>query len=359
MNLHAEVAVTRGAFSLNATVDADQGVTLAVLGPNGSGKSTLLSALAGLIPGTSVTLGNDVHRETPPPIGVVFQDLRLFPTMSALENVAFPLRARGVPKVKARRRAAEILTRLGLAGDRFRARPGELSGGESQRVALARALITEPTLLLLDEPTSSLDITARGQVRSLLAEIFAGHSGVCVLVTHDPVEAMTLGDQIMVLENGRVTQTGTPAQIREAPRSHYAADLAGVNLFAGTLEPLDAGAGRLRTPEGNLTVAWPAGIPAHEVTDAVAVLRPSDVTLHTMEPAGGSARNIFHGHICGMSIDGERARIRVDARPPVVAEVTLGSVERLGLREGLEVWASAKAVEVRIDRGSREPPPPR
>jgi len=352
MSLHAEIALTRGTFDLDVSVGAENGTTLAVLGPNGSGKSTILAALAGLVAGARVTLdGVETTGDTPPSIGVVFQDLRLFPTMSALENAAFPLRARAVPRAEARALAADALTGLGLPADRHLVRPGELSGGESQRVALARALITEPRLLLLDEPTSALDITARGQIRSLLARILAGRPGVCVLVTHDPVEAMTLGDQILVLENGRLTQTGTPAQIREAPRSPYAADLVGVNLFRGTLEPLDAGAGLLSTGAGDLIVAWPAGLPLARVTDALAILRPADVTLHTMEPAGGSARNTFRGRIAGISIDGERARIRVQARPPVVAEVTLGSVQRLALREGMEVWASAKAVEVRIDRG--------
>ena len=352
MSLHAEVAVERGAFSLNVTIEADQGSTLAILGPNGSGKSTLLSALAGLTPRARVTLdGADILQGQPPPIGVVFQDLRLFPTMCALDNAAFPLRARSVRRSEAAPRAVEALTRLGLPEGRHRARPRDLSGGEGQRVALARALSTEPTLLLLDEPTSALDITARGRVRSLLADILASHPGVCVLVTHDPIEAMTLGDRIVVLENGRVTQVGTPAEIREAPRSRYAADLAGVNLFAGTLMPLDAGAGKLTTPAGDLIVAWPAGLPAAQLTDVVAVLRPADVTLHTAQPAGGSARNIFRGRVVSVSLDGERARVLVDAQPPVVAEVTLGSVDRLGLRPGLEVWATAKAVEVQIDQG--------
>lgn len=351
MSLRAEVAVTRGGFDLRATVDAENGTTLAILGPNGSGKSTLLSALAGLTSETRVDLnGAAILLADPPPIGVVFQDLRLFPTLSALENAAFPLRARSIHKGEARRRATAMLTRLGLPAQRFHARPRDLSGGESQRVALARAFITAPALLLLDEPTSALDITARGQVRSLLAGILSEHPGVCVLVTHDPVEALTLGDRLMVLEHGRVTQEGTPAQIRETPMSPYAADLVGVNLFVGSLAPLDSGAGRLTTPLGDLIVAWPSDLPKRSVSDAVAVLRPVDVTLHTQEPGGGSARNIFHGSIEGMSLEGERARVRLDSRPPVVAEVTLGSVERLGLREGLDVWATAKAVEVRIEQ---------
>jgi molybdate transport system ATP-binding protein len=352
MSLHADITVTRGAFDLDAVIDAESGSTLAVLGPNGSGKTTLLHALVGLVGGTGVALdGTDLLRMSPPPIGVVFQDLRLFPTMSALENAAFPLRARSVPKNEARERGAGMLDRLGLPADRHEARPKDLSGGEAQRVALARALITEPALLLLDEPTSSLDITARGQVRSLLAGVLREHPGVCVLVTHDPIEAMTLGETIMVLEQGRVTQIGTPAQIRETPRSAYAADLAGVNLFVGTLTPLDGGAGTLATAAGELVVAWPPGLPHDPLDHAVAVLRPADVTLHTSAPEGGSARNIFRGPVESVSVDGERARVAVAARPPVVAEVTLGSVDRLGLREGLEVWASAKAVEVRVERG--------
>ncbi|MEA2557405.1 MAG: molybdate transport system ATP-binding protein [Actinomycetota bacterium] len=352
MSLHAEVTVRRSGFGLDVTVDAESGTTLAILGPNGSGKTTLLSALAGLSPDVRVTLdGRNNLLERAPSIGVVFQDLRLFPTMSALENAAFPLRARSVPKTESRRRAAATLSGMGFPEKRFKAKPDALSGGEAQRVALARALITEPRLLLLDEPTSSLDITARAQMRSLLAGVLADQAGVCVLVTHDPIEAMTLGDRIMVLEGGRVTQTGTPAEIRDTPRSPYAADLVGVNLFAGTLTPLDAGAGRLTTPLGELTVAWPSGRPHDDSVDVLAVLRPADVTLHAVEPAGGSARNTFHGPISGISLEGERARIRVAARPPIVAEVTLGSVERLGLRMGMEVWATAKAVEVRIDRG--------
>ncbi|MEP7059303.1 MAG: ABC transporter ATP-binding protein [Actinomycetota bacterium] len=345
MSLNAKVRATRGAFELDAVVKVEARTTLAILGPNGSGKTTLLHALASLLPGESVATDGASS------IGVVFQDLRLFPTMSALENAAFPLRARSVRKDEARERAAALLTRLGLAPDRFGARPGGLSGGEEQRVALARALIVDPDLLLLDEPTSSLDISARGQVRSLLSGVLREREGVCILVTHDPVEAMTLGDTIMVLEGGRVTQTGTPAQIRETPRSAYAADLAGVNLFVGTLAPLEDGAGTLVTSAGELTAAWPTGMPHAPLEDAVAVLRPADITLHTSAPEGGSARNIVPGRVRSISVDGERARIGIDARPALVAEITLGSVERLGLLVGLEVWASAKAVEVRIEHG--------
>ena len=167
---------------------------------------------------------------------MVFQSLLLFPHLSATENVAFPLRARGVPKPEARERASELLTRLGLA-NRADARPGDLSGGEAQRVALARALIVEPGLLLLDEPLSALDVGARVRVRELIREELARFPGVRIIVTHDPVEASLLADRLVLLEGGMVTQIGTPEDIRAAPRSRYAADLVGVNAFRGLLEP--------------------------------------------------------------------------------------------------------------------------
>jgi len=167
------------------------------------------------------------------------------------------------------------------------------------------------------------------------------------LVTHDPVEALTLADRIVVLEGGQVTQTGTPEQLRNAPRTPYVADLVGVNLFAGRLEPLDAGAGSIVTSSGSIVVPWPDDLPRASLDGVLGVLRPSDVVLHTGRPEG-SARNVVHGRVAEIAIEGERARVRVAGAPPVVAEITLGSVDRLALREGEDVWASFKAVEVTL-----------
>ena len=351
MSLHAEVRLRRDGFSLDAALDAEPGETVALIGPNGSGKSTFVQAVAGLTENGETHLsleGIDVSTLPPErrPIGVVFQDLRLFPHLSAMENAAFPLRAHGIAKQEARDRARALLARLGLPEARMHARPGDLSGGEGQRVALARALIGEPTLLLLDEPTSALDVQARAQLRPLLRTTLAAFPGVRLLVTHDPVEAMTLADRLVVLEDGRVTQAGTPAAIREAPRSSYVADLVGLNLYAGRLEPLDEGAGRLVTDDGELVVAWPVELPRQPLEGITATLRPAEVVLHTVRPEGGSARNVLRGEVAAVSVEGERARVRIASAPPIVAEVTLGSVTRLGLHEGAEIWASCKAVEL-------------
>ena len=359
MTLQADVVIRReGGFVVEAGVMVPAGRTVALLGPNGAGKSTFVAALAGLEPieGGRIQLDGTLLEDPVAgvrvlsqdrPVGVVFQDLLLFPHLSALENAAFPLRARGVPRAEARREAGDLLERLGV-GHRARARPGELSGGEAQRVALARALVHRPRLLLLDEPLSSLDVRARAEIRTLVRTTLAGFDGVRVLVTHDPVEAMTLADELVLLENGRITQTGTPEEIRAAPRTPYAAELVGLNLFAGRLVRLDDGAGRIETPDGDVVVAWPpdAG-QADRVGGVLALLRPSDVSLYRSRPEG-SARNVVSGRITSVSIEAERARVRIASSPPLVAEVTPGSVTRLGLTEGVEVWASFKAVEVTV-----------
>jgi molybdate transport system ATP-binding protein len=358
MTLSVDVVVSRGPLRVHATLDAQGGETVALLGPNGSGKSSVVACLAGLLlpdEGTVVLDGRtlddaNVHTHVPPEdrsVGMVFQDGLLFPHLSAIENAAFPLRARGAAASEARARSRELLERLGFPASRADAPPTDLSGGEAQRVAIARALIHRPRLLLLDEPSSSLDVRARSELRPLIRETLDGFDGVRILVTHDPVEALTVADRIVVLEEGNVTQSGTPEQLRNAPRTPYVADLVGVNVFAGRLEPLDPGAGSVVTSAGVVVVPWPSDLPREPVDGVLAVLRPSDVVLHTSRPEG-SARNVVHGRVAEIAIEGERARIRLAGAPPVVAEITLGSVKRLGLREGRTAWASFKAVEVTL-----------
>ncbi|HEX2681821.1 MAG TPA: ABC transporter ATP-binding protein, partial [Candidatus Dormibacteraeota bacterium] len=228
--------VERNEFALDVDMTVFAGETVAVLGPNGAGKTTLLRALAGLVPiAGHVELDGEVFDDSASRVhvpterrrvGLVFQDHVLFPHMTVLQNVAFGLGRDG------RRIAVDWLTRAGLA-EKAAAMPGELSGGQAQRVALLRTMATEPRLLLLDEPLSALDVTIRAEVRRELARQLADYKGIRILVTHDPLEAIALADRLVVLEHGRIVQSGTPADVTARPRSRFVADLAGVNLLRG------------------------------------------------------------------------------------------------------------------------------
>jgi molybdate transport system ATP-binding protein len=350
-----DVTIERPSLTIHASLAADAGETVALLGPNGAGKSSVVEAIAGVLEPSQATIQVTGERidGLPPerrPIGVAFQGARLFPTMSVLENVAFPLRARGVPRRDARAAARRLLDDVvgkAVAPD---AATSNLSGGEAQRVALARALAPEPRVLLLDEPLAAVDVSARADLRALLRRITSTFSGVCVLVAHDPIDALTLADRIVVLERGEVSQSGTPAELRAAPATSYVADLVGVNLLVGTLEPIDGGTMALRTSGGGTVIVAATGTPAataDAASDVMATISPSDVALHLRRPEG-SPRNVFRGAVEEVAIVGDRARVRLATEPPLVAEITRGSAERLGLEPGLEIFASCKAVEVRL-----------
>jgi molybdate transport system ATP-binding protein len=350
MPLDVDVEVKRGERTIGVSFSVADGETVALVGRNGAGKTTALEAIAGIVPATGrVVLDGRSLAELPPErrgIGVTFQDAMLFPKLSVLENVAFPLRAGGASRDAARARAGAMLADLAPAVDPA-ARPRTLSGGERQRVALARALAGEPRVLLLDEPFASVDAEAKPELRSLLRRTLASFDGPRVLVTHDPVEATTLADRLVLLEDGRVTQTGTPSEVRNRPVTRYAAELVGTNLFEGSLIPDQGGVGILRTQTGELTVVWPDGLVVAAVDDVRATLSPAEIALHVEEPHG-SARNVFRGAVEEVATVGGRARIRLRTSPPLVAELTVGSVERLGIVPGRDVWASCKAVEIRL-----------
>ncbi|MGH9039432.1 MAG: ABC transporter ATP-binding protein [Acidimicrobiia bacterium] len=343
--LTAEVGLRLGALDLDVGIEMPPGELVALLGPNGAGKTTLLKILAGLVApdrGRVVLDGavlDDVAtaRHVPVerrPVGYVFQDYLLFPHLSALENVAFGLRSRGIPKREARRGAGEWLDRVGLA-EHADARPAALSGGQAQRVALARALATEPRVLLLDEPLAALDATTRLSTRRELRRQLDRYEGVRLLVTHDPLEAMALADRLVVLEEGRISQTGTPTEISRRPRSRYIADLVGLNLLRGRGDQEG-----VVFPGASLIVAGP--VPTGEV---FAVVHPRAVSLHRERP-GGSPRNVWSGTVDGLDYEGERVRVMVGGTLPIVAEVTPGAVADLRLGDGGMVWVSVKATEI-------------
>ncbi|MFF0488740.1 ABC transporter ATP-binding protein [Nocardia sp. NPDC004068] len=344
MTLRADLRVDRGRFRLDIAVTAEPGEVVALLGPNGAGKTTALRALAGLLPldGGRIAVGDRVW-DAPPSVfvpadrrraGVVFQDYLLFQHLSALDNVAFGLRARGMRCAPARARAASWLERVGL-GEHARATPRELSGGQAQRVALARALATEPQLLLLDEPLAALDASTRLQVRADLARHLRDYTGHTVLVTHDPLDAMVLADRLVILEEGVVVQQGSPTDVARRPRSDYVANLVGLNLFRGTATPT----GVDLTTGGRLTTAAPA------TGEVFVAFPPAAVGLHPERPTG-SPRNTWPVTVVDLEQHAHLTRVRLDGSPPVLADITPAAVAELRLRVGTRMWAAVKASEI-------------
>jgi len=345
MSLEASVRLRRGTFELDVALAVEAGETAAILGPNGCGKTTLLHALAGLVPLDEgrVTLDGVVMEDAAQgiavpteqrPIAVVFQNQLLFPHMSALDNVAFGLRCHGRPRAEARRVARQWLESMGLA-DHARARPDALSGGQGQRVALARALAVEPRMLLLDEPLAAVDVQGRAELRRDLRRHLASFGGVRLLVTHDPLEAFALADRVIVLEEGHVVQTGTPAAVTARPRSRWVADLAGVNLFHGRAQ-----GDRVTLDDGGELI-----VPGAVTGDVFAAIHPRAIALLQAKPEG-TPRNVWRGTIDEIDVAGPIARVRVRTVPPVVAEVTTASVDALGLIPGAQVWVTIKATEI-------------
>ncbi|MFF8838016.1 ABC transporter permease [Streptomyces sp. NPDC015130] len=327
------------------TLDADPGTTIAVVGPNGAGKTTLLRALLGLTPRAHATLrlgGTDVtglppHRRR---VAWVPQDGALFPHLSALSNTAYGLRAHGVPRAEARRTAQAWLDRLGV-GHLSHRRPAQLSGGQAQRVALARALAARPRLLLLDEPLAALDQTTRAHVRHTLRRHLAGFGGVCLIVTHDPVEAVSLADRVLVLEDGRTLQDASPGEVSRHPRSPWVARMLGSNAWPGA-----ATAEGLALDGGGTLVAAEPPPPG---TRALAVIAPEAVAVHREKP-GGSPRNVWPGTVREITASGSRLRVLVtsDRAPDLVAEITPQAAAELGLADGVPVWTGVKATEVTV-----------
>ena len=348
--LDAVITLGLGELDLDVELTADTGEAVAVLGPNGAGKTTIVRALAGLVPidQGQITLdgavldrpdrGTFVPSERRP-IGVVFQDHLLFPRMTARDNVAFGLRASGIDKATAHAQAEQWLDRFGLA-EHARSRPSALSGGQAQRVALARALATNPKLLLLDEPLSALDASTKVHVRAELRRHLGTFEGARILVTHDPIDALILADRLVIVEHGRITQSGTPADITSRPATRYVADLVGINLLHGRLDGttvhLDEGA--------ELTVAAPDDVPRGDVALAV---RPQTIALYAERP-DGSPRNVWAATVSDLEADRDRIRVRLVGPIAVTAEVTATAAHTLGLHPGQQVWASIKAVDVTV-----------
>jgi len=340
VSLRADIQVNRDGFVLDVELTASPGETVAVLGPNGAGKTTLLRALAGLIPirGHVELEGevlDDSRTRTHVPteerrVGLVFQDHVLFPHMTVLKNVAFGLRRDASATARA------WLERSGL-GEKAGTMPRALSGGQAQRVALLRTLVTDPRLLLLDEPLSALDVSIRAEVRRELSRQLTGFKGVRILVTHDPLEAMALADRLLVLEQGKIVQDGSPGEVTARPRSRFVADLAGVNLLRG-----DGRGDHIELDGGEILTTPESG-----GGRVFAVIHPRAVALYLARPEG-TPRNVWRATAEDLDLQGERVRVRLSGPVPLVAEVTPAAVRDLHLDSGADVWVAVKATEISV-----------
>ncbi|GAB7071215.1 ATP-binding cassette domain-containing protein [Mycobacterium hodleri] len=332
----------------------EHGKVLAVLGPNGAGKSTLLLLIAGLLRPDDgrITLGERVLTDTNTGIFVpahdrgvamLSQQALLFPHMTVAANVAFAPRCKGHSRSDSRataRRWLEAVDADALA-DR---RPAQLSGGQAQRVAVARALAAEPHVLLLDEPMAALDVTAAPALRRLLRDILRDENRTAVIVTHDLLDALAIADEVLVVDGGRIVESGPVRQVLSSPRSDFAARIAGVNLITGVIsEP-----GILQTVSAE-SISGVGDPPPG--TAAVALFRPTAVAVHRTAPHG-SPRNVIPVTVSEMDLHGTTVRIRAtdqaDGTTGLAADITVAAASDLDLAPGQHVFFAIKAHEVEL-----------
>lgn len=277
-------AVRFGAFQAVHPTDLhiDAGEFFSILGPSGCGKTTLLRLLSGFLDPTEgdVRIGGRSMLGIGPsdrPTALIFQNLALFPLMTIWENVAFGLEMRGWPRARRRERAMELLATVALS-DHAEKMPGQLSGGQKQRVAIARALAVEPSVLLLDEPLSALDLKLRQHMRAELKQIQARTGITFVYITHDQGEALTMSDRIAVMNAGRIAQIGTPDEVYDHPDNAFAATFVGeMNAIPGRIGVAADGIARVDTPLGLFCARDPKGLSVG--SEALLMVRPERLRL--------------------------------------------------------------------------------
>ena len=352
MSLHVDASAALGALELAVELDVGPGRCLAIAGPSGAGKSSALRVAAGLLRPERgrVTCGDAVWLDTERGIdrnpedrrcGYVFQDYALFPHLRAWQNVAYALRDQ--PRPARRELAHEWLDRFGL-GELAEARPATLSGGERQRVALARALARRPDALLLDEPLSALDTRTRAGASRQLAEALHAAQVPAILVTHDFAEAALFGDEVAVIDAGRVVQRGTASELAASPATAFVADYTGAVVLRGTAAP---------EPDGTTVVTLAGGDRIRSTDTAAgpvaATVFPWEITVERPGPVPPrSAQNRIEARVASITTVGARVRLGLTGPEHLTVEVTTTAVASLALEPGASVSATWKAAATRL-----------
>jgi len=338
-------------FSLNVDFTAPPGFTI-LFGASGSGKTTLLDCIAGLtIPDSgAITVGSKKFFDAPTRrtvpvsernVGYVFQELALFPHLTVEANVGYGLNRSS--HIDRGRRVKAILNafRIGALVDR---RPSKISGGERQRVALARALVTDPCILLLDEPLAALDGATKAHILDDLRDWNREHRIPILYVTHSREEVFALGERVLVLDQGRILAQGSPHEVMGAPRQEMVAQLAGFeNIFDATVVSVHEDRGTMTCRLGSSTVEMETPLIRTNVGATLRIgIRAGDVLLATVRPEGLSARNVIAGKVISLACRDVIIAARVDVGIEIEVHLTLAARDALHLSAGREVWLVVK-----------------
>jgi len=340
-----------GDFTLEIEWAVSDGQSMGIVGPSGAGKTTTLRAISGLLrpsEGRIVIGGQTVFDNTAaiwvPPhqrrVGYMPQRYALFPHLTVEENVAFGL---GGWRTCAREaRAVDLLEwlRIRELATRY---PHQISAGQQQRVALGRALAPDPALLLLDEPFAALDLELRQSLKQTLRDIRQESGVTMLLVTHDPSDAMTLTDQVIAMEDGRVVAQGPPMEVLTRPAAQPISQLTQVeNVFLGTVTETSPSDGLMTCDIEGVSLVAPFASPKRG--DAVRIgIRAGDILLSTEPPSGLSAQNVIAGAVTSIEARAFEAEVTVDCGRPFRANVTPRAVKQLGLAPGMAVWLVIKS----------------
>jgi molybdate transport system ATP-binding protein len=345
------------AFTLQAEFETSAGFTM-LLGPSGCGKTTLLNCIAGFVRPDAgrITVGSrslfdsSSAIDMPVPerqLGYVFQNLALFPQMTVEQNVQYGL-AR-LPAEERRSRIMRMLESLRISHLLGR-KPSQISGGERQRVAIARTLVTNPTMLLLDEPLSALDAFTKSKILDDLRHWNATYRIPVLYVTHSSEEAFAVGERVVVLKSGRILAQGTPQDVLSTPHDETIAQMVGFeNIFDATVQSIEEPRGtmicQLDGSANQLEVPLGRAEPGESVRIAI---RAGDIILATEQPHGLSARNTFQGKVLSMRRKGVTFILMVEARVTFEVHLTPGAIDDLKLKAEMQVWVVIKSYSCKL-----------